>query len=85
MWYQFDYCRNAAGDCGWWYTPALDGNPTDDFYVSCDEFYSWEKCASPVFNSDGSSCYGDWIWEECSQKYWQNDYCREDNGWWYTP
>ena len=33
---------------------------------------------------EDASCYGEWIWEECSGLYYQEDYCSEDLGWWYA-
>ena len=35
-------------------------------------------------------CYGEWIWEDCSDSYWQENLCEakegEDRpGWWYSP
>ena len=30
------------------------------------------------------SCYGEWIYQVCSDSYRQEDYCRGDCGWWYT-
>ena len=36
-----DYC---AAECGWWYSPEDDDGWCDDWWVSCDEFASWEEC-----------------------------------------
>ena len=33
---------------------------------------------------EDASCYGEWIWEECSGLYYQEDFCSEDLGWWYA-
>ena len=33
-------------------------------------------------------CYGEWIWEECSQLYYQESLCEggwDTEGWWYSP
>ena len=40
--------------------------------------------------ADYWACYGEWIWEECSGQYWQENLCEakegEDKpGWWYSP
>ena len=32
-----------------------------------------------------ADCYGMWVWEQCSQSYYQNDFCNDDCGWWYSP
>ena len=40
--YQSDYCTD---DCGWWYSWGFDDDWSDDFWVSCDEFYNeWWWC-----------------------------------------
>ena len=40
--YQSDYCTD---DCGWWYSAGFDDDWSDDFWVSCDEFYNeWSWC-----------------------------------------
>merc|ERR1711934_116910 len=80
--WQSDYCMD---DCGWWYSPGEDDWWGDDFWVSCDEFASWEECNGGVSDGIDWSCYGPWIWEECSGYYWQSDYCMDDCGWWYSP
>ena len=41
MYYQVDYCTY---ECGWWYAPEMDDDYSDDFWVTCDEWYSWEQC-----------------------------------------
>ena len=76
--YQSDYCTD---DCGWWYSAGFDDDWSDDFWVSCEEFDSWEECQ--VIDI-GECTYSDWIWEECSQMHYQVDYCRDDIGWWYS-
>ena len=81
LYYQSDYCTT---DCGWWYSPGLDYDYSDDWWVTCDEFTTWEECDGQYTEIDWS-CYSDWVWEECSGLYFQVDYCREDCGWWYSP
>ena len=39
--WQSDHCLD---DCGWWYSPEADDDWGDDWWVSCDEFSSWEYC-----------------------------------------
>ena len=29
------------------------------------------------------SCYGEWIWEDCSELYYRHDLCSDDCGWEY--
>ena len=83
MYYQSDYCSD---DCGWWYAPEMDDDWSDDFWVTCDEFASWEECQWDWGYDDSDwGCYGDWIWEDCSALYYQSDYCTDDCGWWYSP
>merc|ERR1719486_1380154 len=57
----------------------------DDFWVSCDEFASWDYCQVGYDDGIDWSCYGPWIWEDCSGYYWQSDYCTDVCGWWYSP
>ena len=83
LYYQSDYCTD---DCGWWYSPGFDDDWSDDWWVTCDEFATWEECQWDWgYDDSWDDCYGDWIWEDCSQLYYQSDYCTDDCGWWYSP
>ena len=83
LYWQSDYCTD---DCGWWYSPGLDDDWSDDWWVTCDEFDSWAECNGDSWTDDwGDDCYGEWNWEECSGLYWQSDWCTDDCGWWYSP
>ena len=39
LYYRADYCEL---DCGWWYNEIEDDE--NAWWVTCDEFYSWEAC-----------------------------------------
>ena len=72
--YQVDYCSD---DCGWWYADEADDDWSDDYWVSCDEFDTWDWC------NDDADCLGEWVWEDCSWSYYAEDNCSDDCGWWY--
>ena len=84
--WRIDTCSD---DCGWWYAPTPDEILDDDYWVTCDEFDTWEECQTVFFSDDWSEelddgCYGEWVWEECSQMYFQPDFCMWLCGWWYS-
>ena len=78
------YWRNdcESNDCGWVY---WDDWTWTEFWVTCDEFYSWESC-----NSDWDydwdldwDCDDEWVWEECSYMWYRNDCDSNECGWIY--
>ena len=100
-WYEDEYCDNywnwedcsymwwrdaceweAEGDCGWIYE---DYWTWETFWVSCDEFNSWDSCNGGDYWED-EYCDNWWNWEDCSQMYWR-DACEwemeGDCGWIY--
>ena len=42
LYYQVDNCDLEAG--GWWYAETADYNDMDDWWVSEEEFASWDWC-----------------------------------------
>ena len=62
--YQVDYCTD---DCGWWYSPELDDDWSDDYWVTCDEFAEWWWCQDYE-----EPCDNEWIWEDCSWMWYRN-------------
>ena len=40
--------------------------------------------ASRVAQDEWDSCYSDWIWEECSWRYYQNNCYINACGWYYS-
>ena len=81
LYWQSDYCTD---DCGWWYSPGLDDDWSDDWWVSCDEFAGWAEC-----NGDGwveETCDNEWYWDECWAA-WYRYACDfegfEGDGWMY--
>ena len=79
--YQEDYCTD---ECGWWYSDAESlAYWENDLWISCEEFDTWWWCGGGEFYN--YECYSDWYWEECSGFYYQEDYCNDDCGWWYSP
>ena len=41
--------------------------------------------ATATRTTQDDSCYGEWIWEECSWSFYQEDHCTDECGWWYSP
>ena len=79
LYYQYDLCTEEEG---WWYSYADTTDIwDDDWWVSAEEFEGWEECNGVA---DDDECYGEWTWEECSQLYYQEDFCKEELGWWYS-
>ena len=66
--YQSDYCSD---DCGWWYSPEADDDWSDDYWVSCDEFATWEMCQIDL---------GDWEWDD-SWDTWEDDWETWEDDW----
>ena len=76
--YQVDYCTD---DCGWWYSPYLDDDWSDDYWVTCDEFADWWWCHDTV-----EYCDNEWVWEDCSWMWYRSACDGEgdtDCGWVY--
>ena len=66
--YQSDYCSD---DCGWWYSPEADDDWSDDYWVSCDEFATWEMCQID---------WGNWEWED-DWDTWEDDWDTWEDDW----
>ena len=44
LYYQWDWCKWSEGEYGWWYSPELDDDWGDDWWVPEDEWLTWEEC-----------------------------------------
>ena len=72
MWWRNACEWEAEGDCGWIYE---DYYTWETFWVSCDEFNSWDSCNGDDYNTwVDEYCYNEWTWEDCSQM-WYRDAC----------
>ena len=72
FYYQETLCDVEGENDGWWYSPDADEDGVDDFFVTADEFATWEEC---------------WVEEEWYADNWcENEWFETSIGnWWRDP
>ena len=96
FYYQDTLCDVEDENDGWWYSPDADEDGTDDFFVTADEWDTWEEC-SDEWAAD-NWCENDWNetdlgnwWRhpcdgeappECGWVYWGDEAAGESDYWW---
>ena len=83
LYYQSDYCSD---DCGWWYSSGFDADWSDDYWVTCDEFASWEFCQFDYYYYEQNACGNEWYYSDYDEAWWRYP-CEEEYetecGWMY--
>ena len=76
-WWQYDDC-NGLSDCGWWVSPEIDDEWGDDWWMTCDDWSTWE-CGE-------YECPNEWYFDDAWNTWWR-DPCEgegeTDCGWIY--
>ena len=74
MWWRYGCDWELEGDgWGWIYEAWNDDTwEYDTFWVSGDEYSTWESCNGDNWTWDDDYCWNEWNWEDCSQMWWRS-------------